>query len=71
MSFFKVLLKFKMAVTDQLKCFFRAQKLKKIKGGNYVNFTITFPTIWRCVCDFFKVLLKFIMAAMDELHNFL
>ena len=56
-----------MAAMDQLQ-FFLAQK---INGGNYSNFTITFPTIWRCAGDFFKVLRKFKMAAMDELHNFL
>ena len=38
---------------------------------NYSNFTIIFPTIWRCTGDYFKVFLKFKMAAMDELHNFL
>ena len=46
-------------------------KTLKLKVRNYSNFTITFPTIWRCASDFFKVLLKFKMAAMDKLHIFL
>ena len=109
-DFFKVLLKFKMAATDQLqffggqffliltshsqqhvdvqmifeRCyqnskwppdvnsiFFVGAKALKLNVWNYSNFTITFPTIWRCACDFFKVLPKFKMAAMHELHNFL
>ena len=45
-------------------------KIQKLKVGNYSNFTITFPTTWKCAGDFFKVLLKFEMAAMDKLHNF-
>ena len=35
--------------------------------GNYSNFTITFPMIWRWAGDFFKVLLKFKMATTDQL----
>ena len=58
-----------MAARGQLQIFLWAQKLQKV--GNYSNFTITFPTIWRCASDFFKVLLKFKMAAMDKLHIFL
>ena len=38
----------------------------KTQVRNYLNFTITFPTIWRCAGDFFKILLKFKMAVMDE-----
>ena len=38
-----------------------------VEVRNYSNFTITFPTIWRCAGDFFKVLLKFKMAATDRL----
>ena len=38
-----------------------------VKVRNYSNFTMTFPTIWRCAGDFFKVLLKFKMAATDQL----
>ena len=56
--------------------FFVGAKTTKLKeriiqillSGNYSNFTITFPTIWRCASDFFQVLLKFKMAAMDKLH---
>ena len=59
-----------MAATDHHQ-FFVGPKTQKIKGGNYLNFTITFPMILRWAGDFFKVLLKFKMAAMDELHNFL
>ena len=40
---------------------------KTIKVRNYSNFTITFPTIWRCAGDIFKVLLKSQMAATDQL----
>ena len=102
-DFFKVLLKFKMAATDQLYSnsfgqfclvnfffliltshswqhgdvqviFKDATKIqngsqrstpnffvgaKNLKVRNYSNFTITFPTIWRCASDFFRVLLKF------------
>ena len=68
-DFFKVLLKFKMAATDQFH-FFEVAKTQKIKDVNYSNFTITFPTIGRCACDFFKVLREFKMAAMHKLHNF-
>ena len=66
----KVLLKFKMAATDHFHFFLRSQKRKNLVV-NYSNFTITFPTIWRCACDFFTVLWKLKMAAMHELHNFL
>ena len=59
-----------MAATDQLH-FFVGAKTQTIKGGNYSNFTIEFPTIWKCAGDLFKVLLKFKIAAMDELHIFL
>ena len=41
-------------------------KIKKPKVRNYSNFTITFPTIWRCAGDIFKVLLKLKMAATDQ-----
>ena len=43
---------------------------KTIKVRNFSNFTITFPTIWRCAGDIFKVLLKFKMAATDQLNFF-
>ena len=35
--------------------FFVGPKTRKHKVVNFSNFTITFPTIWRCACDFFKV----------------
>ena len=50
--------------------FFVGSKTLKLKVRNYSNFTITFPTIWRCASDFLKVLLKFKMADMDKLHIF-
>ena len=65
-DFFKVLLKFKMAATDQLQ-FFVGAKTQKLKVSNYSNFTITLPKTWRCAGDCFKVLLKFKMAAMGEI----
>ena len=46
--------------------FFCGHKNSKKKIGNYLNFTITFPT-----SDFLKVLLKFKMVVMDKLHIFL
>ena len=46
--------------------FFERQNLV----GKYSNFTITFPTIWRCAGDFLKFLLKFNIAAMDQLPFF-
>ena len=48
--------------------FFVGTKTLKLKVRNYSNFTITFPTIWRCAGDFFKVLLIFKMAATDQLE---
>ena len=60
-----------MAARGQLLFFFLGAKTPKLKVGNDSNFTITFPTIWRCASDFFKILLKFKMAAMDKLHIFL
>ena len=33
--------------------FFWGAKTTKLKERNYSNFTITFPTIWRCASDFF------------------
>ena len=59
-----------MAATDQFQ-FFGGRKNSQIQVVDYSNFTITFPTIWRCACDFFKVLPKFKMAAMHELHIFI
>ena len=45
---------------------FVGAKTLKLKVSNYLNFTITFPMIWKCAGDFFKVLLKFKMAATDQ-----
>ena len=61
-----------MAARGQLQKMLWAQKLKrqKLNVRNYSNFTITYPTMWRCAGDFLNVLLKFKMAAMHELHNF-
>ena len=63
MTFFKDATK--MAARGQLQKNLWAQKLRY-----YSNFTIIFPTIWRCAGDFFKVLLKFKMAATDQLQFF-
>ena len=57
---------FKMAARSQLPKFFVGAKTSKLNVRNYSNFTITFPTIWRCVCDFFMVLREFKIAAMHE-----
>ena len=62
-SCLEMLPKFKMAARGQLV----GAKTPKLEVGNYSNFTITFPMIWRCADDFFKVLLKFKMAATDQL----
>ena len=63
LDFLKMLQKFKLVARGQLQFFVGANiNLKK-----YLNFTITFPTMWRCTHNFFKVLQKFKMAAMDEL----
>ena len=51
--------------------FFVGTKTPKLKVGNYLNFTITFPIMWRCGSDFFEILPKFKMAAMDKFHIFL
>ena len=56
-----------MAARGQLQNFLWAQKLEV---RNYSNFTIPFPTIWRCAGDFFEVLLKFKMAAKYQLQFF-
>ena len=49
--------------------FFCCAKTQKPKFSNYCNFTLTFPTIWRCASDFFKFLVQFKMTAKDRLHN--
>ena len=67
MDIFKVLLKLKMATTDQL--FFLggrknlSQKLFKLY--NHIPHDMEM-----CIDFLLKVLLKFKMSAMDELHNF-
>ena len=52
-DFLKVLLKFKIAATDQLQ-FFVGANTQKLKVGFYSNFAITFPAIWRCAGDFLR-----------------
>ena len=52
-----------------LKHFVGAKTLK-LQVRYYSNFTITFPTIWRCAGDIFKVLLKLKMGATDQLQFF-
>ena len=46
---FMILLKLKMAATDQLHNFCGS---KNFQVTNYLNVTITFPTLWRSACDF-------------------
>ena len=58
-----------MAARGQLKKILRMQN-SKLKVKNYSNFTITFPTIWRCAGAFCKVLLKCKMAATDQCQIF-
>ena len=43
---------------------------KTLKVRNYSNFTITFPTIWRCAGDISKALLKFKMVDTEQLQFF-
>ena len=54
--FFKMLAELKMAARGRLQNCLWAQKHKV---RNYLNFTITFHTIWRCAGDLFRFLLKF------------
>ena len=51
-DFFKVLLKFKIAATDQLNFFVGAQKLKKLVWSFFSNFNIAFLATWGCASDF-------------------
>ena len=57
-DFFKVLLEFKMAATDQLEFFFLeggGVKTQKICLVNFFsNFNITFLATWGCASDFLK-----------------
>ena len=70
-DFFKVLLKFKMAATDQLYFFGGGAK----KQNSLVNFfrtcNITFLATWGCANDFLKRLPKFKMAARGQPNFFL
>ena len=56
-DFFKVLLKFKMAATDQLEFFGGPEKNCLVNF--FSNFDITFLTTWECASDFFKDANKF------------
>ena len=70
MTIFKDVTKIQKCCQSSTPIFFVCAKTPKLKVGNYSNFTITFPTIWRCAGDFFKVSLKFKMAATNKLHIF-
>ena len=48
-DFFKVLLKFKVAATDQKICLVNF----------FLNFNITFPATWGCANDYFEDAIKF------------
>ena len=54
-TFFKVLLKFKMAATDQLKFF---GWRKKIVWSFFLHFNITFLATWGCASDFYPSAIK-------------
>ena len=69
--FLKDATKFQIGRLRSTLIFFVGAKTVILKVRNFSNFTVTFPTIWKCAGDFFKVLLKFKMAAMDKLHIFL
>ena len=58
-DFFKVLRKFKMAATDQLKFFGGCKNSKNLCGRFFFNFNITFLATWGCASDFFKDATKF------------
>ena len=47
-----------MAARSPLQILFVGGKNLKLNVRNYLNFTITFSTIWISAGDFFKVLLK-------------
>ena len=57
-DFFKVLLKFKMAATDQLKFFRGCENSKNLFGQFFFN-NITFLATWGCASDFVKDATKF------------
>ena len=70
-DFFKVLLKFKMAATDQLLFFEGRKDLKMYLVNFFFNFNITFLATWGCASDFLKMLPKFKIAARGQLQIFL
>ena len=70
-DFFKVLLRFNMAATDQLKFFRGCKNSKNLFGQFFFNFNITFLAKWGCASDFLKMLPNFKMAARGQLQNFL
>ena len=70
-DFFKVLLKFKMAATDQLKFFGGRKNSKNLLGQFFSNFNITFLATLGCASDFLKMQPNFKMAARGQLQNFL
>ena len=68
--FFKVATKIQNNRQKSTLIFFVSAKTLKLTIRNFSNYTITFPTIWRCSGDLFKVLLKFKMAATDHFQFF-
>ena len=75
-DFFKVLLKFNMAATDQPVFFFGGGGRKNAKKlfGQFIclvnlfsNFNITYLATWGCASDFLKMLPNFKMAARGQL----
>ena len=66
---FKVLLKFKMAATDQLQFFSGRKKLKKLVWSFFFYFTITFLATCGFASVFLKMLPKFKIAG--KLQNLL
>ena len=68
--FFKDATKIQNGRQKSTSKFFVGAKTLKLKVRNYSDFTITFPTIWRCAGDFFRVLQNFKMAAKDQLQFF-
>ena len=73
-DFFKVLLKFKMAATNQFEFFGGAKTQKNCLVNFFSQFNITFQATcmtWGCASDFLKMLPKFKMAARGQLQFFL
>ena len=69
-DFSKVLLKFKMAATDQLLFFEGRENSKKLFGEFFSNFNITFLATWGCASDFLMIPQNFKMAARGKLQIF-